>query len=92
MPDGALRGACRTLGFTRVEHFMTAVRFVALELLVRDHRITLPVARRSVGIASPTNARRQLQRARRRSVRAFRQLRWLVASVALVISPAALLL
>jgi hypothetical protein len=79
MSDDSLRGSCGNLGFTRVEHFMTAVRIVALELLVRERQSPLPLARRLVGISSPTNARRQLQRARRRSARAFRKLQWLVA-------------
>jgi hypothetical protein len=80
-----LRESCRALGFTRVEHLMIAVRMVALELLVRERRLTLSIARRQVGISNPTNARGQLQRARRRSIRAFRQLKWLVAGLLLAL-------
>jgi hypothetical protein len=53
------------VGFLRVEHFLTCVRHVALEQLSACLHLTLPQARRLVGIADRANARRQLRRARR---------------------------
>jgi hypothetical protein len=53
------------VGFLRVEHFLTCVRHVALEQLSTCLHLTLPQARRLVGIADRANARRQLRRARR---------------------------
>lgn len=70
---------CRRLGFSRVEHFITAVRMVALSLLTAERGVTLAVARRSLGITDTSNARRQLERALHRSGAALRQLKVLVA-------------
>ena len=75
-----LRASCRSLGFVRVEHFIIAVRMVAAEVLVTERRLSPSAARRLVGISSATNARRQIQRARRRSFLAFRRLRYLITS------------
>jgi hypothetical protein len=71
--------SCRALGFERVEHFITAVRMVALSLLTAERRLSLAVARHTLGITDTSNARRQLERARHRSGAALRQLKVLVA-------------
>jgi hypothetical protein len=71
--------SCRALGFERVEHFITAVRMVALSLLTAERGLSLAVARHTLGITDTSNARRQLERARHRSGAALRQLKVLVA-------------
>jgi hypothetical protein len=71
--------SCRALGFERVEHFITAVRMVALSLLTAERGLALAVARHTLGITDTSNARRQLERARHRSGAALRQLKVLVA-------------
>ena len=71
--------ACRALGFSRVEHFITAVRMVALSLLTAERGLSLAVARHTLGITDTSNARRQLERARHRSGAALKQLKVLVA-------------
>ncbi len=76
--DG-LKRALAHLGFHRVEHFIVCVRMVAFEQLMARQRLPLALARRLVGISDPTNARRQLKRARKRSGEAFLKLRSLVA-------------
>lgn len=76
--DG-LKRALAHLGFHRVEHFIVCVRMVAFEQLMARQRLPLAVARRLVGIGDPTNARRQLKRARKRSGEAFLKLKSLVA-------------
>jgi hypothetical protein len=74
----SLRESCVGVGFQRIEHLIISVRMVALEVLIRDRRLPLPVAKGHVGISNVTNARRQIQRARHGSVRAFRKLRLLM--------------
>jgi hypothetical protein len=74
-----LKVTCAALGFHRVEHFIVCVRMVAFEQLLARQRLPLAVARRIVGIGDPTNARRQLKRARTRSGEAFQKLKSLVA-------------
>lgn len=69
-----LRSACRSLGFRRVEHFMTAVRLIAVEQLVTRQRIPLPVARRLVGLADASNLLKQVRRAQAGSPGAIRLL------------------
>jgi len=76
--DGLKRSLAQ-LGFHRVEHFIVCVRMVAFEQLIARQRLPLAVARRVVGIGDPTNARRQLKRARKRSGEAFLKLKSLVA-------------
>ena len=76
--DGLKRSLAH-LGFHRVEHFIVCVRMVAFEQLVARQRLPLAVARRLVGIGDPTNTRRQLKRARKRSGEAFLKLKSLVA-------------
>lgn len=63
------------MGFSRVEHFITYVRWVAFEQLVAVHRLRLPLAHRLAGITDPSNLRRQLERARRGSARALESLK-----------------
>jgi hypothetical protein len=55
------------LGFTRVEHFITYVRWSAVEQLVSKRGLRLPVAQHLMGIADVSNQRRQLDRVRRGS-------------------------
>lgn len=64
---------CRALGFTRIEHFITQVRMLALEAVVGGgSRVPLPLARNLVGITDPSNLRKQAKRAHRGSPMAFR--------------------
>jgi hypothetical protein len=74
-----LKAVLAELGFHRVEHFIVCVRMVAFEQLMSRERLPLSVARRLVGIGDPTNARRQLRRARKSSGEAFLKLKSLVA-------------
>jgi len=83
---GRLFEYCRQRGFARVEHFIIIVRMVALSLLIRGGHLSLAVARRLTGITDPSNARRQLSRARRNSPRAVRQLKALLPSVAVLLT------
>jgi len=76
--DG-LKRTLAHLGFHRVEHFIVCVRMVAFEQLLARQRLPIAVARRLVGIGDPTNARRQLKRARKHSGEAFLKLKSLVA-------------
>ena len=71
----ALKRTLHALGFQRVEHFMTYVRWVAFEQIVATHRLRAPLASRLAGITDLSNLRRQLDRARRGSARALRRLR-----------------
>ncbi|MDP3938066.1 MAG: hypothetical protein Q8R92_08005 [Deltaproteobacteria bacterium] len=77
------------LGFGRVEHFITYVRWVVFEQLVRVHRLRVPLARRLAGIGDPSNLRRQMERAQRGSARALRRLKALGASLAILLVPLA---
>jgi hypothetical protein len=63
------------LGFERVEHFMTYVRWVAFEQITSAHRLRPPHAGRLAGITDLSNLRRQLNRARRGSAKALRRLK-----------------
>jgi len=63
------------LGFERVEHFMTYVRWVAFEQVMAAHRLRAPLASRLAGITDLSNLRRQMSRARRGSARALRRLK-----------------
>ena len=63
------------LGFERVEHFMTYVRWVAFEQIMAVHRLRAPLASRLAGITDLSNMRRQMSRARRGSARALRRLK-----------------
>jgi hypothetical protein len=62
------------LGFTRVEHFIVAVRSVSYEQLVAQRRVPIQVARRLTGITDPSNHRRELARAVLHSPSALRHL------------------
>jgi len=62
-----LKRSLRELGFTRVEHFITYVRWSACEQLVSDCGMRMPVAQQLTGIADASNQRRQLDRLRRGS-------------------------
>jgi hypothetical protein len=63
------------LGFERVEHFMTYVRWVAFEQITSAHRLRPSHAGRLAGITDLSNLRRQLNRARRGSAKALRRLK-----------------
>ena len=71
----AVKGALAALGFERVEHFMTYVRWVAFEQIMAVHRLKAPLASRLAGITDLSNLRRQMSRARRGSARALRRLK-----------------
>ena len=70
-----LKRTLRVLGFARVEHFMTYVRWVAFEQIMAAHRLRAPLASRLAGITDLSNLRRQLDRARRGSAGALRRLK-----------------
>jgi hypothetical protein len=63
------------LGFQRVEHFMTYVRWVAFEQILAAHRLRPSLASRLAGITDLSNLKRQLSRARRGSAKALRRLK-----------------
>ena len=71
----ALKRSLTELGFERVEHFMTYVRWVAFEQIMAVHRLRAPLAGRLAGITDLSNLRRQMSRARRGSARALRRLK-----------------
>ena len=71
----AVKRELSRLGFDRVEHFMTYVRWVAFEQIMAVHRLRAPLASRLAGITDLSNLRRQLNRARRGSARALRRLK-----------------
>ena len=71
----AVKGMLANLGFERVEHFMTYVRWVAFEQIMAVHRLRAPLASRLAGITDLSNLRRQMSRARRGSARALRRLK-----------------
>ena len=71
----AIKRTLLELGFHRVEHFMTYVRWVAFEQIMAAHRLRAPLASRLAGITDLSNLRRQLDRARRGSARALRRLK-----------------
>lgn len=71
----ALKRTLAELGFERVEHFMTYVRWVAFEQIMAVHRLRAPLASRLAGITDLSNLRRQLGRARRGSARALKRLK-----------------
>jgi len=71
----AVKSALRQIGFDRVEHFMTYVRWVAFEQIMAVHRLRGPLASRLAGITDLSNLRRQLNRARRGSAKALRRLK-----------------
>jgi len=71
----ALKSSLAQLGFERVEHFMTYVRWVAFEQIMAVHRLRAPLAGRLAGITDLSNLRRQMSRARRGSARALRRLK-----------------
>lgn len=68
------------LGFSRVEHFITYVRWSAFEQLVA-RGLRIPVAQHLTGIADRSNQRRQLDRLQRGSPSAIRALQGLLASL-----------
>ena len=74
-----VRRQVASVGFLRVEHFLTCVRHVALEQLATCLHVSLPAARQLVGIADRANARRQLRRARRSTPAGGLRLRSMVA-------------
>jgi hypothetical protein len=59
----ALKQNLAGLGFTRVEHFIVAVRTVSYEQLVAQYRLPIQLARRFAGITDPSNHRREFRRA-----------------------------
>jgi hypothetical protein len=71
----ALKRSLTALGFARVEHFITYVRWVAFEQILAVHRLRAPLASRLAGVTDLSNLRRQLDRARRGSSRALRRLK-----------------
>jgi hypothetical protein len=71
----AVKGSLAVLGFERVEHFMTYVRWVAFEQIMAVHGLKAPLASRLAGITDLSNLRRQMSRARRGSARALRRLK-----------------
>lgn len=71
----AVKETLAELGFERVEHFMTYVRWVAFEQIMAVHRLRAPQASRLAGITDLSNLRRQMSRARRGSARALRRLK-----------------
>jgi len=71
----ALKRSLAEIGFERVEHFMTYVRWVAFEQIMAAHRLRAPLASRLAGITDLSNLRRQLDRARRGSAKALRRLK-----------------
>ncbi len=71
----AVKRSLAVLGFERVEHFMTYVRWVAFEQIMAVHRLRAPLASRLAGITDLSNLRRQMSRARRGSARALRRLK-----------------
>jgi len=71
----AVKRSLAQLGFERVEHFMTYVRWVAFEQIMAVHRLRAPLASRLAGITDLSNLRRQMSRARRGSARALRRLK-----------------
>jgi len=71
----AVKRLLTEIGFERVEHFMTYVRWVAFEQIMAVHRLRAPLASRLAGITDLSNLRRQLSRARRGSARALRRLK-----------------
>lgn len=83
----ALKTAVRELGFARVEHFITYVRWSGFEQLVSVYGMRGAVAQQLTGIADPSNQRRQLDRLRRGSPSAVRTVPGLIAMLTLVIVP-----
>ena len=71
----AVKRLLAEIGFERVEHFMTYVRWVAFEQIMAAHRLRAPLASRLAGITDLSNLRRQMGRARRGSARALRRLK-----------------
>jgi hypothetical protein len=63
----ALKRCIVPIGFTRVEHFIVAVRTVAYEQLVAQRKLPIQIARRLSGITDPSNHRRELGRALKNS-------------------------
>lgn len=72
---GALRRACRQLGFARVEHFVISVRMLAVQQLITHWKLDSTLARSLAGVKDLSNTRRQLARARRGSSTAMQHLR-----------------
>lgn len=61
--EATVRRHCDSLGLKRSEHLITLVRAAALEYLTAGGRMTAHRARLLVGIADPSNFRRQARRA-----------------------------
>ena len=70
----AVKRQLKQLGFARVEHFITYVRWIAFEQLVAVHGLRPMVAQHLTGIADSSNQRRQVDRLRRGSPLALRRL------------------
>ena len=66
-PLADLKATCRALGFRRAEHFMVAIRLVAVDLLSAHRGLSVAAARELAGVADTSNFRRQLRRAARGS-------------------------
>ena len=81
----SVKRSVSVLGFARVEHFITYVRWSAFEQLVGNCGLRVPVAQHLTGIADRSNQRRQLDRLRRGSPSAVRALQGLIASVVFVL-------
>jgi hypothetical protein len=62
MLESALRVRCEALGLKRIEHFVTLIRWLAFENLTCVEEMSAKRARLVVGIADPSNFRRQLRR------------------------------
>jgi membrane fusion protein, multidrug efflux system len=86
MTRAAVRRSLSPLGFRRVEHFITMVRYIAFEQLTSKRRVPIGVARRLTGIIDPSNLRRQLARARRGSRGVLRWLKTVATSLALLLA------
>jgi len=66
----ALKRRCHELGFRRVEHFIIAVRLIALQV-VQEYGFSFAAARRLVGLLDSSNTLRQVKRAAAGSPMAF---------------------
>ncbi len=70
----ALKHRLAELDFVRAEHFIVAVRAIAIEQLVHHRGIPLKAARRLAGVGDPSNHRKELARALDHSSTAMRRL------------------
>lgn len=62
--ESSVRERCKLIGLKRTEHFVTLIRWLAFQIMTGKERMSVPRARRLLGISDPSNFRRQLSRAR----------------------------